>query len=144
MPGFARERLGVWEESVLQSAFDLDAVHAACLNPSAAPGVGVVFGVDASPEGASAAIVSADGTAVELVAHRHGMGWLFRRGRPALPRRTARQWWWTRQARWVRWCPKWQAIPGVDVVTMTTRDLTNACGGFAQSLIDGAVADPPA
>lgn len=135
--GFARERLGVWDEAVQASAFDMDAFHRA-LSPTAAPGPDVVFAADAAPDGASAAIVASDGSTVEVVAHEQGMGWLFDEA--------------------VRLCrahraqlvvdpagpvgalvPKWQAIPGLDVVTMTTRDLTSACGGFAQAMSDGTV-----
>ena len=136
--GFARERLGVWEQSVQAAAFDLDAFHA-CSDPDASPAPGrIVFGVDAAPDAASAAIVAADGTAVEVVAHEQGMGCVFDE-----VVRLARK----HRAQVVAdpagpiggLVPKWQAIPDLDVVTMSTRDLTAACGGFAQALLDGAV-----
>jgi hypothetical protein len=136
--GFARERLGVWDEPSVAAAFDVDAFHRAC-DPQAAPTGRVVFGVDASPDGASAAVVAADGAAVEVIAHEQGMGWLFdeaaRLSRahraplvvdPAGPAGAL--------------VPRWQALPDVEVVTMTARDLAAACGGFAQALADGTVA----
>ena len=134
---FVRERLGVWDEAVQASAFDMDA-FARCVDPVAAPGDKVVFAADASPDGASAAIVAADGGVVEVVAHADGMGWLSdevvrlcRKHRaqivvdPAGPIGGL--------------VPRWQSIPDIDIVTMTSRDLTNACGGFAQALVDGTV-----
>lgn len=139
--GFARERLGVWDRAIIAAAFDLDA-YAACKRADAAPQGRVVFGVDAAPDGASAAIVAADGVAVEVVAHDRGLGWLsdevVRLARahrapivvdPAGPVGAL--------------APRWQGMPDVDVVTMTTRDLTAACGGFAQALADGAVTIRP-
>lgn len=36
--------------------------------------------------------------------------------------------------------PRWQALPDVSVVTMSTRDLTSACGGFAQALSERSIA----
>lgn len=135
--GFARERLGVWDEAVQSAAFDLDGFHA-CSSPDAAPTGQLVFGVDASPDGASAAVVAGDGESVEVVRHDLGMGWLFdevvrlaRRHRgpvvvdPAGPVGAL--------------VPRWQALPDVDVVTMSTRDLTSACGGFAQALVERSV-----
>ena len=134
---FARERLGVWDEATQASAFDMDA-FARCVDPAAAPGARVVFAADASPDGASAAIVAADGAAVEVVAHADGMGWLFDEAV-----RLCRE----HRAQLVvdpagpigALVPKWQALPDLDVVTMSARDLASACGGFAQALTDGAV-----
>lgn len=136
--GFARERLGVWDEAVMAAAFDLDAFRECC-SPDAAPEGRIVFGVDAAPDGASAAIVAGDGNVVELVRHDDGMGWLFDE-----VVRLARQ----HRAQIVvdpagpigAFVPKWQAVPDLDVVTMSTRDLTSACGGFAQALTDRTVA----
>ena len=132
--GFARERLGVWDQAVAASAFDVEA-FAACTDPGAAPDGRIVFGVDAAPGGTSAAVVAGDGTAVEVVAHRAGMDWL-----SAEVLRLARE---HRAAVVVDpagpvggLVPQWQAQPGVDVVTVTTRDMTAACGGFAQALAE--------
>lgn len=135
--GFARERLGVWDEAVLASAFDLDDFKA-CTDPAVAPSGALVFGVDASPDGASAAIVAGDGTTVEVVRHGDGLGWVFDE-----VVRLARE----HRAQIVvdpagpigALVPKWQAVPGLDIVTMSTRDMTAACGGFAQALADRAI-----
>lgn len=136
--GFARERLGVWDEPTQASAFDLEA-FAECCDPDAAPTGRVVFGVDAAPDGASAAIVAADGETIEVVAHEEHMGWLSEQV-PRLAREHRAQIVVDPAGPIGALVPKWLAAPDIEVVTMSARDLTSACGGFAQAMIDRSVA----
>lgn len=73
--GFARERLGIPDEDTAAAAFDL-AAYGAAESDTAAPGSKVVFGVDASPDGADAAIFASDGQVIEVIDVRDGMGWV--------------------------------------------------------------------
>ena len=82
--------------------------------------------------------LEAAGATVEVVRHGDGLGWVFDE-----VVRLARE----HRAQIVvdpagpigALVPKWQAVPGLDIVTMSTRDMTAACGGFAQALADRAI-----
>jgi len=136
--GFARERLGVPDEATGGSAFDLAAFSAA-QSDEAAPGTsGLWLGVDASPDGGSAAIAVADGSVVELVEFRPGLHWMVERvveisrthgARVALdPSGPAGS-----------LVPQLQQELGAELRLASVRDVAHACGLFDERLRAGQV-----
>ena len=78
--GFARERLGMWDEAGGQQVIPADA-WAACTDTGSTPAQRLVLAVDVAPDQSRASValagLRADGLVhVELYEQRDGMGWL--------------------------------------------------------------------
>jgi phage terminase large subunit-like protein len=71
---FSRERLGWWEDPVIVTGFSLER-WSECVDHDSGLADPVSFGVDVSPNSASAAIVACGGP-VEVVEHRRGTSWV--------------------------------------------------------------------
>lgn len=136
---FARERLGVWEALRGASVIDADVWHG-LTDPLSRPEDPVAFAADATPDRAWASIGLAGRRADgrwhhEVVANERGIGWVA--GRLA----ELQKW---------RPCatvidpggPLGSILPaleeaGVEVATVTAREMAQACGGFYDAVTDG-------
>jgi len=95
---FARELLGCWPKQVMakgSNVIDPD-VWRDCADPTSKPGEALVFGIDASPGGRSAAIASSgrreDGRLhMKVVDYRPGTGWLLDRVKDLVSRFSPRK-----------------------------------------------------
>lgn len=137
--GFARERLGVPDESTAASAFDLVAFNAA-LSDEAQPGTtGLWLGVDAAPDGASAALVISDGKVVELIDTRPGLHWAVERVVEVAERHRA-------EVVLDPSGPAGSLVPqlaqrlGATMHLTSVRDMAHACGLLDEALRAGSVA----
>jgi hypothetical protein len=141
---FAREMLGCWPKQVTTRSDVIDPdVWRDRAHPQSRPGDALVFAVDVSPGGRSAAIASsgrrADGRLhVKVVDYRPGTGW-------AVARLAELQ---------ERWKPRKilldkggpadalladLAASGVEVQTTTFGDVTQACGAFVNDLAEDRI-----
>ena len=137
--GFVRERLGVPDESTTAAAFDMVALNAA-LSDDAQPGTsGLWLGVDAAPDGASAALVVSDGKVVELIDSRPGLHWAVERVVEVAQRHRA-------EVVLDPSGPAGSLVPqlsqqlGATLHLTSVRDMAHACGLFDEALRSGTVA----
>lgn len=141
--GFARERLGSWKRTGMVSAID-PFKWARAADEKSSPGDPVAFGVDVTPDRERASIGMAgrrdDGRMhVELVDNHSGTAWVADRLRELAD----------------RWKPCAVVVDaggpanslieplkeaGFEIVEMSTRQITAACGGFYDDLTEGQLA----
>lgn len=75
--GFARERLGVWDDPQARDSRIIPAgPWASCADPAAASGETRRFSIDASPDLRSAAIAVSDGRTSVVLEHHPGVSWV--------------------------------------------------------------------
>jgi hypothetical protein len=78
---FARERLGIWRLGSAHRVIPTEPWEAVQSPSAQVAEAGLWFGVDIAPDRASAAIAASDGTTIELIDHRPGVGWIEQRVR---------------------------------------------------------------
>lgn len=139
---FCREHLGVWDPPPAAEGGVFPAGKwMACLDPDSAPGRGLSYALDVSPDRAWASIAvaarSEAGTDIELVDRREGTTWL--------PRRAAEL-----QKRWggkvavAKGSPAWSLkedleAARVDMLVVSPEEHAQACGDFYDAVIEGHV-----
>lgn len=75
--GFARERLGVWDDPQTRDSQIIPAsMWAACADPHATSGPDRSYAIDASPDLRSACIAVSDGRTAVVLEHHFGAAWL--------------------------------------------------------------------
>lgn len=137
--GFARERLGMWDEAIAEHVIDA-ATWGACADSKSKPSSDVAFGVDMSPSrktvSIAAASVNRDGlTHVEVVENRHGNpDWVV----PWLMERQAK--WRPRAVVIDRKSPAWSLVDdlerqSVKVTGTNAGEMTSACGQFYDAVV---------
>lgn len=142
--GFARERLGVWSDSVSRNEIIPAAAWTARRNPQAEPEGQVVFGLSVKPDRSSGSLGVSDGRHVEIIDRHDGTAWIIDRlihltekhgASVAIDKRSAAG----------SFIPALEAA-GVTVVSLSTADVVQACGTFFDAATEGElvhIGDPP-
>lgn len=133
---FARERLGIWPDEFEAHRVIPAAAWAACAVDQQSPTGPLVYALDVSPDGGSAAVAISDGTLLEVVAHRAGTAWV-------VPECRARN----DQITEIVLDPAGPAgslvgplqLAGVPVREVKLRDHVQACGQLLNAITDRAV-----
>lgn len=133
---FRRAFLNQWT-STEDRVIPLDIWEAACAGDWAVTEGRMVYAVEATPERSHAAVAVSDGSTVELIEHRAGVGWAADRVAEIVERRRAP----------VAVDPAGPAgyLVGelerrnVEVVEVAGRSVGQACGGFFDAVADGLV-----
>lgn len=140
--GFAREILGIWPPAPVEGdgLFDMD-VWSDRGDPASRPGKALVFAVDAPPDRRSAAIASAgrredDLLHAKITDHRPGLHWVVARLVDLVERFEPRAVLIDPSSAAGSLIPELTAA-GVEVTTVTARELAQACGAFYDDVIYG-------
>lgn len=134
---FARERLSI-SPDIVEAGGVIPAEHWDKVCGDVHLGTDVKFGIDCNPERTKAAIAVADGTSVELVEHRSGLGWVIERVRQLHEK-------WGGVAAVDASGPAGSLIPdleaaGVPVEQIHAGDFAKACGLFFDRVVEHTVA----
>jgi hypothetical protein len=141
---FARETLGWWEDPPTDGADDALASWPDRADPTASPAAPLMWGVDVSPNMASAAIgvcgSTPAGECVELVDHRRGSAWVPARVAELAAKHGPMTVGVVKGSPAEALIPDLDPLDGVTVKALTAADTTTACATFARGVTDGTVA----